>query len=71
MNTNKESVSDALCLSIFNNKHAWKHVTSWIGIVAQVYVLLNFEDKIPIRRGECSIPFLTILFWKYLFNNIQ
>jgi hypothetical protein len=43
MNTNKESVSDALCLSIFNNKHVWIYVTSWFGIVAQVYVLLNFE----------------------------
>jgi hypothetical protein len=56
MNTNKEAVSVALCLSIFNNKHAWIYATSWFGIVAQVYVLLNFEDKIPIRKGECNIP---------------
>jgi hypothetical protein len=27
-----------------------------VGIVAHVYILLNFEDKISIRRGECSIP---------------
>ena len=40
----------------FNNKHAWIYVTSWFGLVAQVYVLLNSKDKIPIRRGEYSIP---------------
>ena len=57
MNLNKESINEALCLSFFyNNKHAWIYVTSWFGLVAQVYVRLNFEDKIPVRRGECSIP---------------
>ena len=56
MNPNKESVSEALCLSIFDNKHAWIYVTSLFGIVTQVYVLLNFEDEIPIRRGEYNIP---------------
>jgi hypothetical protein len=66
MNTNKESVSETLCLSIFNNKHAWIYVTSWFGIIAQVYVLLNFEDEIPIRMGECNIPDFNSLILKIL-----
>jgi hypothetical protein len=56
INPNKESVSEILCLSNFNNKHAWIYVTSWFGIVAHMYILLNFEDEISIRRRECSIP---------------
>ena len=73
MNSNKELINKALCLSFFsNNKHAWIYVTSWFGIVAQVYILLNFEDEIPIRRRECNISdFKCLIFLKYLFNSIK
>jgi hypothetical protein len=52
INPNKESVSEILCLSIFNNKHAWIYVTSWFGIVADVYILLNFEDENFYKEGR-------------------
>jgi hypothetical protein len=56
MNSNKELVSDALCLCIFFfiiSIHGYMH-------------LLNFEDEIFIRGGECSIPDFNNIIWKII-----
>jgi hypothetical protein len=55
MNFNKELVSDALCLCIFSiiSIHGYMH-------------LLNFDDEIFIRGGECNISDFNNLIWKII-----